>query len=390
MFQGSNPKLRLMFALAKRAFEGGDETGALLLSMFLSDTGHGVAHQNAAYLWKLRAESKDLDASSPRPGVNATCSPYGDEPDTDSILLECWQRPASYYARLSQKTPADYTTLSSSCPCREKTPCLHENGTCVGFYPEELTECSTLNNTSNSTFCPDVPSEYEPFNKPLTVADPEVCGFFYDRRAASAGVILSMHAVAESYQYGRNGAERNSSKSFEWLMRAAAAGDPKGTYYAARALQLGEGTDRNLDMAHELYWDLAKGNLMQWGNEYYRPQEWLPVIDGKQVQLGERLSEDFHDIDPKPFVPFAARVTGLYAFTDGTIRMLQRYFGYGDDSYDVNFNPLSFGIADIPWWIWLQVSFVTVTSAATIWAHRTINLEERYDYIRVQPTTNAQ
>eukprot|EP00747_Dinoflagellata_sp_TGD_P021259 gnl/TRDRNA2_/TRDRNA2_128386_c1_seq1.p1 gnl/TRDRNA2_/TRDRNA2_128386_c1~~gnl/TRDRNA2_/TRDRNA2_128386_c1_seq1.p1 ORF type:complete len:789 (+),score=127.81 gnl/TRDRNA2_/TRDRNA2_128386_c1_seq1:118-2367(+) len=55
-----DPTLRLLFALAMRAWELGDSTGALRVFMFLSEAGSEKAHSNAAHLWEAFISSSSI------------------------------------------------------------------------------------------------------------------------------------------------------------------------------------------------------------------------------------------------------------------------------------------------------------------------------------------
>ena len=283
IIHGSHPLMRLLFALSRRALQFSDGVGALLLSMFLSDLGHPIAHQNAAYLWRTLFNSTNAKIKNTNNNGGTI-----EERDGGSIKLGCWQRPASYHINLALKVD---DILAQRCHCRGSTPCRLPNRTCMAI-DEQLAECPS---EIYATFCPDVPIDLEPEDKSTTVAEPNVCAFYYQRRAAASGVVSAMHAMSTDHEFGFSGAPKNASAALAWLATAADSGDPRGIYEMATRLQQGFGMERNLTNAHELLWTLVSGEITAPRLDVLHQDGWIVTPDGRTVQLGER-----HDSELMP------------------------------------------------------------------------------------------
>ena len=73
---------------------------------------------------------------------------------------------------------------------------------------------------------------------------------------AAVGDRTAMHALAESYYAGSNGADQDFARAAEWYLRLARAGDARAQTSLGLMYARGYGVTRNLAEAHR-WWNFA-------------------------------------------------------------------------------------------------------------------------------------
>lgn len=185
--------------------------------------------------------------------------------------LHCWVRPERYYVALKaalaeapQEQPAPpgtweevmSLTTSNSCPCYGAFACRRGDGACEVLAKqsagagEELSACQP-----GSSFCREVPPEIDP-PRSNWAASPDVCAFYFYRRAAADGNIDAMHVLSHAYSNGHRGAPKDPVEAFRWSERAMALGDLRGHFDVAYSKEFGLGTAVDAAQAKQIYQDI--------------------------------------------------------------------------------------------------------------------------------------
>ncbi|CAK9101650.1 unnamed protein product [Durusdinium trenchii] len=184
-----------------------------------------------------------------------------------NAFLHCWVRPERYYVALQAALdappprPSQGTweeeimslTTSNDCPCYGGFACRRGDGACEQLAKqsagsgEELLACRP-----GSTFCREVPADIEPARSNFAAA-PDVCGFYFYRRAAADGHLDAMHVLSHAYSNGHRGAPKDAAEAFAWSAAAAARGDLRGRFDVAYSLEFGLGTVADPERASQMY-----------------------------------------------------------------------------------------------------------------------------------------
>ncbi|CAL1128524.1 unnamed protein product [Cladocopium goreaui] len=185
--------------------------------------------------------------------------------------LHCWVRPERYYVALKaalaeapQEQPAPpgtweevmSLTTSKDCPCYGGFACRRGDGACEVLAKqsagagEEFSACQP-----GSSLCQEVPPELDP-PRSNWAASPEVCAFYFYRRAAADGNIDAMHVLSHAYSNGHRGAPKDPVEAFHWSERAMALGDLRGHFDVAYSKEFGLGTAVDAARAKQIYQDI--------------------------------------------------------------------------------------------------------------------------------------
>eukprot|EP00434_Breviolum_minutum_P019647 symbB.v1.2.017328.t1/scaffold1351.1/size123844/8 len=144
-------------------------------------------------------------------------------------------------------------TTSNDCPCYGGFACRRGDGACEVLAKqsagsgEESSACKL-----GSTFCREVPLQLDPPRSTFAAA-PEVCGFYYYRRAAMDGDIDAMHVLSHAFSNGHRGAPQDPVEAFKWSERAMKMGDLRGWFDVAYSTEFGLGTSMDPDKAMQMY-----------------------------------------------------------------------------------------------------------------------------------------
>lgn len=185
--------------------------------------------------------------------------------------LHCWVRAERYYVALKaalaeapQEQPAPpgtweevmSLTTSKDCPCYGGFACRRGDGACEVLAKqsagagEELSACQP-----GSSLCREVPPELDP-PRSNWAASPEVCAFYFYRRAAADGNVDAMHVLSHAYSNGHRGAPKDPVEAFRWSERAMALGDLRGHFDVAYSKEFGLGTAVDAAQAKQIYQDI--------------------------------------------------------------------------------------------------------------------------------------
>ncbi|CAJ1458365.1 unnamed protein product [Effrenium voratum] len=125
------------------------------------------------------------------------------------------------------------------CPCYGGFACRGGDGACKSLARQQAAageEHSACH--AGAKLCREVPADLEPPRSNLAAA-PDVCAFYFHRRAAAEGNVDAMHILSHAYSNGHRGAAKDTAAAFAWSWGAMEAGDLRGTFDVAYSLEPG-------------------------------------------------------------------------------------------------------------------------------------------------------